>query len=201
MASRIKRAVKLLDKGSDVAALQRALAAAGLSISDDERKGSRFGLSTRDALRRFQAQSNLQTTGIVDEATTVALNRVLDAASDVRPQLEPSHRPFRKLPSLAQSLRVFRDRDDRVSGVVRSSLTAALKSRLVDRFEAPSEQLVAAITALKIDLDEVEDMTAHDLVFSRLLPELASNPELNRELMRHADCGFDADTHQGVRPA
>ena len=53
MASRIKRTVKLLDR-LDVAALHPALAAAGVSIADDERKGSRFGLSTRDALRRFQ---------------------------------------------------------------------------------------------------------------------------------------------------
>ena len=193
MASRIKRTLKLLDKGPDVAALQRALAAAGLSIADEERKGTRFGLSTRDALRRFQAQSNLQTTGIVDEATTGALNRVLDAAADTRPQLEPSHRPFRKLPSLAQSLGTFRAADDRVNGVVQTSSIAVLKRRLVEQFEVPSERLVAAINALGIDLDEVEDMTAHDLVFSRLLPELATDPELNRELMRHADRGFDAD--------
>src|SRR5687767_8096319 len=154
MAVRVRRTLKLLDKGTEVAALHRALAAAGLSIADEERKGTRFGLSTRDALRRFQAQNNLKATGTVDEATTAALNRVLDAA-DVRPQLEPPRRPCRKRPSIAQRLLASRVRGERVNGVVRSSRTSPLKGRFVDRFQSPSERLVAAINALEIDLDEV----------------------------------------------
>ena len=69
MATRIKRTLKLMEKGPDVAALQRALATAGLSISEDERRESRFGLSTRLALTEFQTQSDLRVTGLLDDAT------------------------------------------------------------------------------------------------------------------------------------
>lgn len=191
MAARIKHTLKLLDKGPDVAALQRALAAARLPIAEEERRQSRFGLSTRQALTQFQTQANLRATGLLDAATADALNRVAVAPGVDVLALPESHRPFRRLTTLGQSVRTFRGRDERVGDAVRSALTVALKDRLVEAFESPSERLTAAVTALEIDLDEVEDMSVRDLVFSRIVPELAADPQLNRELTRHVDRGFD----------
>ena len=189
----ISTGVKLLDRGAVVTALQQALSVAGFSVTEEERSRARFGQTTRTAVVEFQRKSDLEATGIVDEATAAALNRLLDAARKRPPDLDPSHKPFRRMPKLGQSLRAMRDQDDAVKSVIRSSLADELKTLLFLGFEAPSEALVAAIDALEIDLDEVEDMTLHDVVFSKVVPELATDPELERELIRHADRGLDPD--------
>jgi hypothetical protein len=91
-------------KRSQVADLHQALTFIGLQIAGVERDNRRFGASTREAVRRFQADHQLPVTGIVGEATARALNGVLadrgaldeevtrvirgDAPRELRPDLE-----------------------------------------------------------------------------------------------------------------
>ena len=74
---RIVFPLKLRMKRSQVADLHEALALIGLQISGVEKESLRFGASTRDAVRKFQADHSLSVTGIVDEATAQALNGIL----------------------------------------------------------------------------------------------------------------------------
>ncbi len=193
MTTRIANNVKLFDKGAAVAAVHRALALAELALNDEELRQARFGVDTRAALARFQQSNDLEATGLVDAATAAVLNQLLAAEDNSFSRLDPSIRPFRRLPKLGESLRSFRERDTAVGEVVRASLTVELKSRLIDAFDAPSERLVSAIDKLEIELADVEDMSVDDLLFTRVMPELASDQELARELTRMADSGLETE--------
>ena len=63
------RVLRRGDRGTDVAALQRLLAASGADLAID----GMFGPLTQTALRAFQARRGLPATGIADAATMAAL--------------------------------------------------------------------------------------------------------------------------------
>ena len=60
--------------GEDVAALQQALVALGLSIPEAEARRRFFGPGTREAVQQCQAQSGLTPNGICDESLGALLN-------------------------------------------------------------------------------------------------------------------------------
>ncbi len=60
--------------GENVAALQQALSALGLSIPDEETKRRFFGPATREAVRKFQERHGLKVTGEIDASTTSHLD-------------------------------------------------------------------------------------------------------------------------------
>jgi peptidoglycan hydrolase-like protein with peptidoglycan-binding domain len=59
--------------GAEVAKIQTALQAAGFDIPRSESTRGFFGAETANAVRRFQQQSHLPVTGIVDDLTLRAL--------------------------------------------------------------------------------------------------------------------------------
>lgn len=63
-------------KGEDVRLLHAELVGLGYRIPSDEKKTNYFGRATRNAVLDFQKKSNLNATGIVDEATGFALGKV-----------------------------------------------------------------------------------------------------------------------------
>jgi peptidoglycan hydrolase-like protein with peptidoglycan-binding domain len=73
------RDLKLDMRGDDVALLHRELATIGLSVPDDEGRETLFGPGTREAVIRFQMQSCLEPTGVVDVETAHAINAAVDA--------------------------------------------------------------------------------------------------------------------------
>jgi hypothetical protein len=60
--------IKLGDKGDEVADVQRRLAALGYDLGPSQTDG-RFGCLTQEAVKRFQADRQLDLTGVVDDLT------------------------------------------------------------------------------------------------------------------------------------
>ena len=73
------RDLKLNLRGDDVALLQHELATIGLTVPDAERRETLFGQGTHDAIIRFQKQSCMEPTGVVDAETARAINAAVDA--------------------------------------------------------------------------------------------------------------------------
>lgn len=63
--------------GPDVAGLHEALTLLGFPIADAEKTSQRYGASTRQAVNKFQTDRQLAATGVVDEATSDAINGLL----------------------------------------------------------------------------------------------------------------------------
>jgi peptidoglycan hydrolase-like protein with peptidoglycan-binding domain len=70
--ARILTVTKPLMKGDDVIAVQKALLKSGLCVSTDSIAGI-YGTATAFAVRHFQSANKLKVTGIVDQATALAL--------------------------------------------------------------------------------------------------------------------------------
>jgi peptidoglycan hydrolase-like protein with peptidoglycan-binding domain len=68
-------------RGGDVSRLQRILASQGQTIDPGERERGEFGPSTLAAVQQFQQQHTLPASGIVDPATTAAINAAVNAQS------------------------------------------------------------------------------------------------------------------------
>src|SRR5262245_20878836 len=66
-------------RGDDVALLQRELAIIGFTVPEVERDQGAFGQGTHEAVTRFQNQSCLEPTGVVDAETARAINAAVDA--------------------------------------------------------------------------------------------------------------------------
>ncbi len=69
--------LKLQMKRTEVGYLQQALMLIGFEVAAVEKDRQRFGASTREVVRKFQAEHQLTVTGVVDEATANLLNRFL----------------------------------------------------------------------------------------------------------------------------
>src|SRR5262245_23428446 len=65
--------------GDDVRLLHAELALLTIVIPDNERHSALFGPATDSAIKVFQKQHVLPTTGIVDAATAKAINAAVDA--------------------------------------------------------------------------------------------------------------------------
>ena len=59
--------------GGNVAIVHQRLVVLGIEVPSVERRKDHFGPGTEAAIRRFQAETGLPITGVVDEATTLAL--------------------------------------------------------------------------------------------------------------------------------
>ncbi|WP_068819221.1 neuraminidase-like domain-containing protein [Phormidesmis priestleyi] len=70
-------ALRLNDRGTVVKDLQEKLSRLGFTIPQNEQDEQVFGVGTRDALLQFQSQSQLSQTGVLDEATQIALERAI----------------------------------------------------------------------------------------------------------------------------
>jgi peptidoglycan hydrolase-like protein with peptidoglycan-binding domain len=77
-----KSILQLGDRGSQITALQKRLAAAGFSASDS----GIFNQETEDAVRQFQQAKSLTVDGIVGEQTLAALPEITPSQPKVAPQ-------------------------------------------------------------------------------------------------------------------
>ncbi|HEU5090541.1 MAG TPA: peptidoglycan-binding domain-containing protein, partial [Roseiflexaceae bacterium] len=75
--NRIEFPLKPQMKRPTVGDLHAALGLLGYTILDAEQSVQRFGKSTRDAVRKLQADHELAVTGVVDQATADLLNCLL----------------------------------------------------------------------------------------------------------------------------
>ena len=64
-------------QGPKVADLQTALTLLEFTIADAEKTAQRYGATTEQSVRKFQAEHQLQATGEVDQATAGVLNNIL----------------------------------------------------------------------------------------------------------------------------
>ena len=90
-------------QGPNVAVLHEALTLLGLAIADAEKTAQRYGVSTRQAVSKFQAEHRLPITGGVDEATAEALNREL-AKHDIRPARHQEESAGERLASFVETV-------------------------------------------------------------------------------------------------
>src|SRR5712691_3937442 len=72
-------------EGEDVARLHEQLAARGFSLSPEEVSSKFFGPATRDAVRQYQTQHELEATGEVDETTAALLASPVPAPAPTVP--------------------------------------------------------------------------------------------------------------------
>src|SRR5215217_832860 len=70
-------------QGDDITLLHRELRQLGFVVSDEEAGQQLFGGTTDQAVRAFQTEYGLQSTGVVDEPTATRINAAVDA---LRPQ-------------------------------------------------------------------------------------------------------------------
>jgi Neuraminidase-like domain/Putative peptidoglycan binding domain/Salmonella virulence plasmid 28.1kDa A protein len=80
-------------QGEDVKVLQAELAQLGLKVADNEAAEAVFASSTMDAVRRFQKQHGLPTTGVVEAITAREINAAVDALAE-RPDYSVSGTVF-----------------------------------------------------------------------------------------------------------
>jgi len=78
----------LNDRGAEVQALHAQFAKLGYAIPRYEQQHQIFGVGTRDVLRKFQAQSDLLRTGMLDEKSRVALTRAVTTIEAGQPRIE-----------------------------------------------------------------------------------------------------------------
>ena len=69
--------LRLNDRGTMVKDLQEKLSRLGFTLPQNEQDEQVLGVGTRDALLQFQTQSQLSQTGVLDEATQIALERAI----------------------------------------------------------------------------------------------------------------------------
>jgi peptidoglycan hydrolase-like protein with peptidoglycan-binding domain len=76
------RNLSLRKRGEDVRLLQEELQQLGFAIADTL---GLFGATTRQAVREFQRQNDLEPTGVVDEQTAAVINREVDRQQRPKP--------------------------------------------------------------------------------------------------------------------
>jgi hypothetical protein len=80
--------LELNDQGSEVEDLQGRLKALEIEIPVHESAAKWFGVGTQEALRQFQVKNNLQSTGILDEATLLALAKAIAHTQSAESRVE-----------------------------------------------------------------------------------------------------------------
>ncbi len=189
--------LKILASGHKVRRLQKTLIEHGISINTSESLKGNYGLSTREAVRKFQKQQGLNPTGIADATTHKVLSQRAraDGGGAMRSVVSRrANRSFRKISKLGFTARKLKLQDKAVAEEVRGRMVSALKQRLVELFDQPSETMVAAIDKLAIDLDEVEGLRFTDFVFTKIAPELMREEVLERELFEIAERELEPET-------
>ena len=124
--NRITFPLKLQMRRTQVADLNQALVLLGLLITDADKDSQYFGKSTQEAVRRFQEEHQLSVTGVVDEATARALNKLLAERGALNEEIiykvEGLVRKHDGKPAIALKVQVF-DRDVTREELLGSTIT------------------------------------------------------------------------------
>lgn len=178
--------IQPLAQGQAVADLQRGLVLLQFELAESEAKARRFGHTTRAAVKAFQSQQGLPVTGDMDDTTAKRLNDVLTT----RNFFPPKQRPFQDRQFLTLKPREDDRLDEEARNFVTQRLNHELAEAILSEFRQPSEALGTAIRDMDLDYTKLTDQSLRAVLTDRVLPALLDHPELERELVRHADRGF-----------